>query len=61
MKKIIILISLTLLLTGCNKLDINNNITSMTYDNHKIDETNYGSILNYINSVTFYCGKKAKL
>ena len=58
MKKIIILINLTLLLTGCNKLNINNNITSMTYNNHKIDETDYGNILDYINDITFYCGKK---
>ena len=58
MKKIIILISLTLLLTGCNKLNINNNITSITYDNHKIDETDYGNILDYLNNITFYCGKK---
>lgn len=58
MKKIIILINLTLLLTGCNKLNINNNITSMTYDNHKINETDYGNILDYLNNVTFYCEKK---
>lgn len=57
MKKIIILISLTLLLTGCNKLDINNNITNITYDNHKIDESDYGNILDYLNNITFYCGK----
>lgn len=56
MKKIIILISLTLLLTGCNKLNINNNITSMTYDNHKIDESDYGNILDYLNAITFHCG-----
>ena len=58
MKKIIILISLTLLLTGCNKLNINNNITNITYNNHKIDETDYGNILDHINDITFYCGKK---
>ena len=58
MKKIIILISLTLLLTGCNKLNINNNITSITYDNHKIDETDYGNILDYLNNITFYCGNE---
>lgn len=58
MKKIIIMITLTLLLTGCNKLEINNNITSITYNNHTIDENDYGNILNYLNRTTFYCGKK---
>lgn len=58
MKKIIIMITLTLLLTGCNKLNINNNITSITYNNHAIDETDYGNILDYLNSTAFYCGKK---
>lgn len=58
MKKIIILIVLTLLLTGCHKLNINNNITNITYNNHKIDESDYGNILYYLNDITFYCGKK---
>ena len=58
MKKAIIIISLTLLLTGCNKLGINYNITSITYDNHKIDESDYENILDYLNNITFYCGKK---
>lgn len=58
MKKIIIMITLTLLLTGCNKLEINNNITSITYNNHTIDENDYGNILNYLSRITFYCGKK---
>ena len=58
MKKIIIMITLTLLLTGCNKLEINNNINSITYNNHTIDENDYGNILNYLNRITFYCGKK---
>lgn len=58
MKIIIIMITLTLLLTGCTKLDINSNITSITYNNHVIDESDYGNIVDYLNSTTFYCGKK---
>lgn len=58
MKKIIIIITLTLLLTGCTKLNINNSINSITYNNHTIDETDYGNILDYLNGASFYCGKK---
>lgn len=58
MKKTIIMITLTLLLTSCTKPHIDNNITSVTYNSHKIDEPDYGHVVNFLDKTNFYCGKK---
>lgn len=59
MKKIVIIITFLLLVTGCNqKLNINEEIINISYDEHNIKQNDYSKILETLNEINFYCGNE---
>jgi len=58
MKKIVIILFLTLCTTGCNQnIKINGTITEIKYNNHVIYVDDYNEIIDKIDNLNFYCGK----